>query len=186
MERAREYLSNIKGGTGAYSESKGARICREHVAKGISERDGYECDIDNLWLTDGASIAVDYATKLLIRDSNDAILVPIPQYPLYSASLSLCGGTMVGYYLEESSGWQSKLESLKQTVQKARDNGKVVRAIVVINPGNPTGQVLDRETQEGIVKLTRCISAMYIQRRRNFTLSSRWSWTWEMPPRLFL
>ena len=153
MERAREYLSNIKGGTGAYSESKGARICREHVAKGISERDGYECDIDNLWLTDGASIAVDYATKLLIRDSNDAILVPIPQYPLYSASLSLCGGTMVGYYLEESSGWQSKLESLKQTVQKARDNGKVVRAIVVINPGNPTGQVLDRETQEGIVKL---------------------------------
>jgi alanine transaminase len=153
MERAREYLSNIKGGTGAYSESKGARICREHVAKGISERDGYECDIDNLWLTDGASIAVDYATKLLIRDSNDAILVPIPQYPLYSASLSLCGGTMVGYYLEESSGWQSKLESLKQTVQKARDDGKVVRAIVVINPGNPTGQVLDRETQEGIVKL---------------------------------
>ena len=153
MERAREYLSNIKGGTGAYTESKGARICREHVAKGISERDGYECDIDNLWLTDGASIAVDYATKLLIRDSNDAILVPIPQYPLYSASLSLCGGTMVGYYLEESSGWQSKLESLKQTVQKARDNGKVVRAIVVINPGNPTGQVLDRETQEGIVKL---------------------------------
>lgn len=153
MERAREYLSNITGGTGAYSESKGARICREHVAKGISERDGYECDIDNLWLTDGASVAVDYATKLLIRDSNDAILVPIPQYPLYSASLSLCGGTMVGYYLEEKSGWQSKLESLKQTVQQARDNGKVVRAIVVINPGNPTGQVLDREIQEGIVKL---------------------------------
>ena len=89
--RAQEYLDNIKGGTGAYSESKGALICRRHVAQGITERDGFPCDVDDLWLTDGASAAVNYLMRILIRDKNDAILVPIPQYPLYSATLSLYG-----------------------------------------------------------------------------------------------
>eukprot|EP00889_Picochlorum_renovo_P004270 jgi/Picre1/31300/NNA_006653.t1 len=131
LARAREYLSNIKGGTGAYSESKGALICREHVAKR----------------------SVNYVMRILIRNQNDAVLVPIPQYPLYSATLSLYGGTMVGYYLEEQDGWQCTVEKLRQTIQQARDSGKCPRAIAVINPGNPTGQVLDRETQIGIVKL---------------------------------
>jgi alanine transaminase len=151
--RAAEYLDRIKGGTGAYSESKGALVCREHVAKGIEERDGHPCDMDDLWLVDGASAAVNYILQILIRDERDAVLVPIPQYPLYSATLSLLGGAMVGYYLEESSGWQCTIDKLRETVQQARDQGKCVRAITVINPGNPTGQVLDRETQEAIVKL---------------------------------
>ncbi len=63
------------------------------------------------------------------------------------------GGTMVGYYLEEQDGWQCTVDKLRQTIQQARDSGKCPRAIAVINPGNPTGQVLDRETQIGIVKL---------------------------------
>jgi len=91
ISRAKEYLGNIKGGTGAYSESKGALICRRHVAQGISERDGCPCEVDDLWLTDGASAAVNYLMRILIRDEKDAILVPIPQYPLYSATLSLYG-----------------------------------------------------------------------------------------------
>lgn len=151
--RAQEYLDNIKGGTGAYSESKGALICRRHVAQGISERDGFPCDVDDLWLTDGASAAVNYLMRILIRDKNDAILVPIPQYPLYSATLSLYGGSMVGYYLSEKEGWQCTIEQLKATVQQSRDNGQCPRAIVVINPGNPTGQVLGRQTLEAIVRL---------------------------------
>lgn len=152
-DRAREYLDRIRGGTGAYSESKGALVCREHVAKGIEARDGHPCDVEDLWLVDGASGAVNYILQILIRDENDAVLVPIPQYPLYSATLSLLGGAMVGYYLDEASGWQCTIERLRETVQKARDEGKCVRAITVINPGNPTGQVLDRETQEAVVKL---------------------------------
>jgi alanine transaminase len=153
IARAREYLGRIQGGTGAYSESKGALVCREHVAKGIEKRDGHPCSTDDLWLVDGASAAVNYILQILIRNDADAVLVPIPQYPLYSASLSLLGGTMVGYYLDESSGWQCTIDKLRETVQTARDQGKCVRAITVINPGNPTGQVLDRETQEGIVRL---------------------------------
>lgn len=91
IKRAKEYLDHIPGGTGAYSESKGALICRRHVAEGIEARDGFPCDTDNLWLTDGASATVNYLMRILIRDQNDAILVPIPQYPLYSATLSLYG-----------------------------------------------------------------------------------------------
>jgi len=91
ISRAQEYLSNITGGTGAYSESKGALICRKHVAEGIEARDGFPCNPDDLWLTDGASGTVNYLMRILIRDNNDAILVPIPQYPLYSATLSLYG-----------------------------------------------------------------------------------------------
>ena len=151
--RAAEYMGRISGGTGAYSESKGALVCREHVAKGIEERDGHPCDTDDLWLVDGASAAVNYILQILIRDENDAVLVPIPQYPLYSATLSLLGGAMVGYYLDEKSGWQCTIDKLRETVQQARDQGKCVRAITVINPGNPTGQVMDRETQEAVVRL---------------------------------
>lgn len=60
---------------------------------------------------------------------------------------------MVGYYLNETDGWQCGIDELKSTVQKSRDQGKCPRAIVVINPGNPTGQVLGRQALEALVKL---------------------------------
>ena len=56
--------------------------------------------------------------KTLIRDSNDAMLVPIPQYPLYSATLALYGGTLLPYYLQEEKGWALDVEALKQTVRR--------------------------------------------------------------------
>ena len=62
------------------------------------------------------------------------------QYPLYSASIALYGGTQVGYYLNESTGWGLELPELRRSISAARAAGKVVRAIVVINPGNPTGK----------------------------------------------
>lgn len=153
IARAREYLGEIPGGTGAYSESKGARICRQHVADGVCRRDGYPCDPDDLWLTDGASPSVHFLMRAILRNAQDAVLVPIPQYPLYSASITLYGGTLVPYYLEEAKGWQCTVADLKKQLYKARVEGKNVRAIVVINPGNPTGQLLDREIQESLVRL---------------------------------
>ncbi|PSC68925.1 alanine aminotransferase 2 [Micractinium conductrix] len=152
IERARLYLSSIPGGVGAYSESKGAVILRQHVAHGIERRDGHPCDIDNLWLTDGASPAVHYMMKALLRNENDCILCPIPQYPLYSATIKLYGGTLLPYFLEESQGWQATLKHLQEQVDAARSQGKQVRALVVINPGNPTGQVLDRQNQETLIR----------------------------------
>jgi len=80
---------------GAYtSNSKGYQFVREKVAEFIRKRDGLDkCDADNIYLTNGASEGVRLAFSLLIRDQKDGIMVPIPQYPLYSALITLYGGT---------------------------------------------------------------------------------------------
>ena len=151
-KRAADILDNMKGGTGAYSESKGVKFLREMVAAGIEERDGHPCEIEDLWLTDGASMGCHYLMKTLIRDRNDAVLVPIPQYPLYSATLALYGGTLLPYYLQEEKGWALDVDELKSQTDKARAEGKNVRALVIINPGNPTGAALELTNQQEIVK----------------------------------
>ncbi|PIA51743.1 hypothetical protein AQUCO_01100547v1 [Aquilegia coerulea] len=78
----------------------------------------------------------------IIRGSSDGILVPVPQYPLYSAAISLYGGSLVPYYLEETANWGLDIKNLRQSVVQARSNGITPRAMVIINPGNPTGQCL--------------------------------------------
>lgn len=151
-KKAADILAHTKGGTGAYSESKGVSFIREMVAAGIEERDGHPCNIDDLWLTDGASAGCHYLMKTIIRDANDAVLVPIPQYPLYSATLALYGGALVPYYLQEEKGWALDVAELKSQTDKARSEGKTVRALVIINPGNPTGAALELSNQQEIVK----------------------------------
>ena len=89
----------------------------------------------------------------MLRNSNDGILIPIPQYPLYSALLTLNGGELLPYYLDESKNWGLDVEALHNMVYKAKADGFCPRAIVVINPGNPTGQVMEREDLESIIKL---------------------------------
>jgi aspartate/methionine/tyrosine aminotransferase len=96
---------------------------------------------------DGASAAVHAILETMIADANDAFLVPIPQYPLYSAALTLYGGTMLPYYLDESHNWGISIPEVKQVIQQAEERKLRIRGMVVINPGNPTGQVLDVENQ---------------------------------------
>ena len=79
-------------------------------------------------------------------------MVPIPQYPLYSASIPLYGGTLIPYYLDESANWGLSTSELTSAIKKGRDAGIVPRALVVINPGNPTGQCLDKANMIEIVK----------------------------------
>jgi len=69
-------------------------------------------------------------------------LIPIPQYPLYSAQITLDGGAMVSYFLEEEKNWGVNIEDIEYRIKNATDVGIDMRAIVVINPGNPTGNVL--------------------------------------------
>jgi len=69
-------------------------------------------------------------------------MIPIPQYPLYSALITLNGGTLVPYYLDESKNWALDVKNVKAQIKKAKDANLKLRCIVVINPGNPTGQVL--------------------------------------------
>ncbi|KAK9119799.1 hypothetical protein Scep_017892 [Stephania cephalantha] len=142
IARAKHYLSLTSGGLGAYSDSRGLPGIRKEVAEFIGRRDGYPSDPELIFLTDGASKGVMQILNATIRGESDGILVPVPQYPLYSATISLCGGSLVPYYLEETANWGLDVNQLRQSVSKARSNGITIRAMVIINPGNPTGQCL--------------------------------------------
>ncbi|KAL5197784.1 hypothetical protein ABZP36_001296 [Zizania latifolia] len=153
IERAWQILDKIPGrATGAYSHSQGIKGLRDEIAAGIAARDGFHASGDNIFLTDGASPAVHMMMQLLIRSEKDGILCPIPQYPLYSASIALHGGSLVPYFLDEETGWGLEVDELKKQLEEAQSKGITVRALVVINPGNPTGQVLAEENQKKIVE----------------------------------
>ncbi|XP_038892672.1 glutamate--glyoxylate aminotransferase 2-like [Benincasa hispida] len=142
IARAKHYLSLIPGGLGAYSDSRGLPAIRKEVADFIGRRDGYPSDPELIYLTDGASKGVMQILNTIIRGEGDGILVPVPQYPLYSATIALFGGSLVPYYLEETANWGLDINDLRQSVAQARSKGINVRAMVIINPGNPTGQCL--------------------------------------------
>lgn len=162
LQRAREVLKQIAGGTGAYSHSKGIPAFRHQVANFIAERDGYPSDPEHVFLCGGASSGIEKVMSALIQNSKDAVLVPIPQYPLYSALVTLMGGNMVGYYLEEDKNWGFNLESTKKALAKARADGLNPKAMVVINPGNPTGQLMGPEDLTEIVKLCKAERLMLL------------------------
>ncbi len=153
--RARTILKGIDSrNTGAYTHSQGLRSIRENVARFISQRDGIEEGVispDSIFLTDGASPGVQGGLRALIRDKSDGIMIPIPQYPLYSASIQLCGGQQVGYYLNEENGWSLEVEELERAYKDASDKGVNIRALVIINPGNPTGQTLAKGNMEAVI-----------------------------------
>ena len=151
VKRARGLLGEMHG-VGAYSASQGVAGIRKRVAKAIEKRDGIPCNSDNIFLTNGASEGVKVMLSLLLREKSDGILIPLPQYPLYSASMTLFGGTQIGYYLDENQAWALGEEELSHRLEEARASGVEVRAIVVINPGNPTGQVLTRKNMEALVR----------------------------------
>ena len=145
IETARAILAGTKHGLGAYSESRGVRFIREAVAEFILERDHMRVDPDAIFLTDGASKGVQTILRLLIAGPQDGIMIPIPQYPLYSATITLYEGRMVPYYLDEAQGWKLNRAMLEQSLAEAKAQGTRVKAICVINPGNPTGAVLDED-----------------------------------------
>ncbi|KAG2184164.1 hypothetical protein INT44_009179 [Umbelopsis vinacea] len=151
LHRAEVLLEHI-GSVGAYSHSQGIPHIRENVAKFITERDGYAANPDNIYLTQGASAGVQSILSILVKDQSTGILIPTPQYPLYSATLSLLDATPVPYLLDESQDWSLNVTDLEKSVSTARANGTDVRALVIINPGNPTGQCLSEENMREIIE----------------------------------
>lgn len=152
IARAKQLLSYFTNGLGPYTDTKGCLGIRQEVADFIEKRDGHPSDPECIFLSNGASSAVRVLFEVLLRGRSDAVLVPIPQYPLYSAVLSLLTGTFLGYELDEGDKWGMDMEKIKKQAEEARVDGKAVRAMVFINPGNPTGQCLAKETLEEVVK----------------------------------
>jgi alanine transaminase len=158
IARAEYILKSTSGVLGGYTATKGFGFARQAIAKFIEERDNKSSgralgavDIENVFISNGASGSATALLTALIADKKDGLMIPIPQYPLYTATLSLLGGSMVPYYLDEEKAWAITVDDLERNYAAAKDAGITPKAVVVINPGNPTGQVLDRNILQGIV-----------------------------------
>lgn len=154
-QRAQAILDGCGGkSVGSYSDSAGIEVIREHAAQYIAERDGVPSDYKNIYLCAGASQSIKAVMNLLnnkVDGLSTGIMVPIPQYPLYSATIAEFGMHQIGYYLDEEKNWALDLNELNISLKDAK--GKCIpRAIVVINPGNPTGQVLTKDNIIQIIK----------------------------------
>lgn len=150
VARAHAYLADVKS-VGAYSESSGMSIVRKEVADFIARRDGVKVQENDVFLTSGASDGVEHIMRMLLRSPSDAILIPIPQYPLYSALTTVYNGHFAPYLMDEQAGWELSMDEIRKSLTTAREQGKDVRAMVVINPGNPTGSVLSESSMQEIV-----------------------------------
>eukprot|EP00934_Nitzschia_sp_Nitz4_P005048 Nitzschia sp. Nitz4//scaffold476_size6971//4995//6965//NITZ4_009165-RA/size6971-augustus-gene-0.0-mRNA-1//1//CDS//3329552721//5038//frame0 len=143
VARAKEYREIVgPSGTGAYTHSQGLMGFRKHVAEFIQNRDGYPAYPDNIFLTNGASSGIEMVLSGLMANNNDAVMIPIPQYPIYSALIAKLGGHQIGYNLDESLNWAVTREELENQYKKALKEGLDVKALALINPGNPSGNVM--------------------------------------------
>ena len=150
IDRARWLLNEVHS-VGAYSQSQGVPGVRNSVAQFIERRDGYPANPADIFLTAGASAGVSTLMNVICASPETGILVPIPQYPLYTATLSLLNARCVPYYLDESAGWGTNISAIEDAMEKAKADGTDVRAIVVINPGNPTGASLSPENIHSVL-----------------------------------
>lgn len=128
-ERVRLLLSFCGGkSVGAYTDSSGIEIIRKHIAEYIEKRDGYPCDWRNIVLTSGASEGVKLMFGLINSGSTDGIptgvMVPIPQYPLYSATCAEMGMHLISYYLDEENEWALNIKELQRALDESKSKCK--------------------------------------------------------------
>ncbi|KAI6238262.1 Alanine transaminase [Aphelenchoides fujianensis] len=157
-EHARVILDGCGGqSAGSYSQSTGVDVIRKHVAEFIRQRDGgIDANPEDIILSGGASESIRNVLKLFINKAGAGqrkagIMIPIPQYPLYSASIEEFNLGQVGYYLDEANGWALDPKELERSLAEAKESFDL-KALVVINPGNPTGQILSKENIQEILK----------------------------------
>jgi len=132
----------------AYSDSKGIFAARKAVMHESQKKGIKGVVLDDIYLGNGASELIAMATNALL-DDGDELLLPAPDYPLWTAAASLSGGTPVHYLCDEANGWMPDLQDIKGKIT-ARTKG-----IVVINPNNPTGALYSDELLRAIVQIAR-------------------------------
>ncbi len=132
----------------AYSDSKGIFAARKAVMHYTQQQGVQGVTLDEIYLGNGASELIVMATNALLNDG-DELLLPAPDYPLWTAAVSLSGGTPVHYLCDENNGWMPDLNDIRA---KITPNTK---GIVIINPNNPTGALYSDELLRSIVSLAR-------------------------------
>jgi len=146
-EIQQDMIRNLPNSAG-YSDSKGIFAARKAVMHETQKQGIQGVLLDDIYLGNGASELIVMATNALL-DNGDELLLPSPDYPLWTAAASLSGGTPVHYSCDEANGWMPDLNDIRAKVT-ARTKG-----IVVINPNNPTGALYSDELLQGIVKIAR-------------------------------
>jgi alanine-synthesizing transaminase len=129
-----------------YSDSKGLYSARKAIMQECQKIGIPGVGVNDIYLGNGASELINMATQALLNQG-DEVLIPAPDYPLWTAAVSLSGATPVHYLCDEDNGWQPSIEDI---VGKITTNTK---AIVIINPNNPTGAVYSRDMLEQLVAI---------------------------------
>ena len=132
----------------AYSDSKGIFAARKAVMHYTQQQGIQGVTLDDIYLGNGASELIVMATNALLNDG-DELLLPAPDYPLWTAAVSLSGGTPVHYLCDEKNGWMPDLDDIRAKITPH------TKGIVIINPNNPTGALYSDDLLKSIVSLAR-------------------------------
>jgi len=146
-----QILSNVSQNLAlaqGYSDSKGLVSARKAISEECKNLKIRNVDLDDIYLGNGVSELITMSLQALLNDG-DEVLLPAPDYPIWTASVSLSGGNPVHYICDESSNWYPSLSDIESKINSR------TRAIVIINPNNPTGAVYDEEILLGMVALAR-------------------------------
>ena len=146
-EIQQDMIRNLPNSAG-YSDSKGIFAARKAVMHETQKQGILGVTLDDIYLGNGASELIVMATNGLL-DDGDELLLPSPDYPLWTAAASLSGGTPVHYRCDEANGWMPDLDDIRAKVTPR------TKGIVVINPNNPTGALYADDLLKGIVAIAR-------------------------------
>ncbi len=142
-----DMMHNLPDAQG-YSDSRGIYSARTAVAQYYQSRGLTETAVDDVFIGNGVSELINMVLQAFLDDGNE-VLVPAPDYPLWTGAVALCGGTPVHYRCDEENGWDPDLEDIESKITPN------THAIVIINPNNPTGAVYSEATVKGLVDLAR-------------------------------
>ncbi|HWI84214.1 pyridoxal phosphate-dependent aminotransferase [Ramlibacter sp.] len=146
-EIQQDMARNLPNSAG-YSDSKGIFAARKAVMHYTQQQGVKGVVLDDVYLGNGASELIAMATNALL-DNGDELLLPMPDYPLWTAATSLSGGTPVHYRCDEADSWMPDLDDIRRKITPA------TKGIVVINPNNPTGALYSDALLRGIVEIAR-------------------------------
>jgi alanine-synthesizing transaminase len=142
-----DVIQNLRNAQG-YTESKGLFSARKAIMQECQKLAINNVEIDDIYLGNGVSELIMVATQALLND-NDEVLLPSPDYPLWTAAVNLAGGKAVHYRCDEEANWFPDIDDIKRQITPR------TKAIVVINPNNPTGAVYSKTLLEEIIELAR-------------------------------
>ena len=146
-EIQQDMIRNLPDSSG-YSDSKGIFAARKAVMHYSQQQGVSGVTLDDIYLGNGASDLITMATNALL-DDGDELLVPAPDYPLWTASASLSGGKPVHYLCDETNGWMPNLDDVRAKITPR------TKGLVVINPNNPTGALYSDDLLRGLVQIAR-------------------------------